>query len=374
MSWTWVVCIDGTWNQPGQTDKDPVTQTEVRTPSNVSKIWQALANQPLSGEFHYGVIAPIQPKIVHTGVQGEVIYLSGIGTTGTVKHKVLEGGTGTGTSERVRDAYRFLAERYEDGDKIYGFGFSRGAFAVRSLAGFIDFAGLPKQPRALKEEDLLALYAAYQAKQAVDKARFGNQDATINFIGVWDTVGALAFGESIGDFHRISPDNVTQVAHALALDEERERFEPSFWHSSAGATTKFDEVWFSGCHTNVGGGYADANLANIAYLWVLRMGREAGLPLDLRGLPEFDAKSVFGMQRDSYTEFYGQMGLIGKIAMDLKLKHGPRTVQPNHRIHQSVLDRMQEGGGEKQYSATALYQGNTITVDSNPGVEPWGGF
>ena len=52
MSWTWVVCIDGTWNQPGQTDKDPVTQTEVRTPSNVSKIWQALANQPLSGEFH----------------------------------------------------------------------------------------------------------------------------------------------------------------------------------------------------------------------------------------------------------------------------------------------------------------------------------
>ncbi|HEX6768294.1 MAG TPA: hypothetical protein VF208_02990, partial [Candidatus Binatia bacterium] len=75
-----------------------------------------------------------------------------------------------------------------------------------------------------------------------------------------------------------------------------------------------------------------------------------------------------------YTEFYGQMGLIGKIAMDLKLKHEPRAVQPNQRVHQSVLDRMQEGGSEKQYSPTALYQGHAISASVNPGVEPWGGF
>src|SRR4029453_11763057 len=156
MGSTWVICIDGPWNQPGQTDKDPVTAQEQAKPSNVAKTWQALADTPLSTDFYYGAIAPLKTKVALTGLKGEVLYLNGIGTTGTVTH-VLEGATGTGTSERIRDAYRFLAERYRQGDRIYGFGFSRGAFAIRSLAGLIDLAGLPKQPRAIKEEELLEI-------------------------------------------------------------------------------------------------------------------------------------------------------------------------------------------------------------------------
>ena len=138
MAKTWIVCIDGTWNQPGQKDRDPVTAAETAAPSNVVRTWEALANTSLTADFYYGSIAPIKPKILFTGVEGEVIYLAGIGTSGTVETHVLEGTTGTGTSERIRDAYRFLAERYHQGDRIYGFGFSRGAFAIRSLAGFID--------------------------------------------------------------------------------------------------------------------------------------------------------------------------------------------------------------------------------------------
>lgn len=374
MSWTWVVCIDGTWNQPGQIDSDPVSRTESTTPSNVAKTWQALADAPLPADFHYGVIAPIRPKIIRTGVEGEVIYLSGIGTSGTVKRKLLEGGTGTGTSERIRDAYRFLAERYETGDKIYGFGFSRGAFAVRSLAGFIEFAGLPKKPRALKEEELLDLYEAYRDEKTIDPSHYGNASVPVDFLGVWDTVGALAFGNTIGDFHRIHPRNVIRVAHALALDEQRERFEPSYWETPQGAGTKLDEIWFSGCHTNIGGGYADANLSNIAYLWMLRMARDAGLPLDPRGLAEYDAQSPFGMQRDSYAEFYGQMGLIGKIAIGIGAKHGPRTVQASQRIHQSVFDRIGEGTASEKYSPAARFQEQMITTEVNPGVEAWGIF
>ena len=152
MAKTWIVCIDGTWNQPGQKDRDPVTAAETAAPSNIVRTWEALANTPLATDFYCGSIAPIKPKILFTGVEGEVIYLAGIGTTGTVETHILEGATGTGTSERIRDAYRFLAERYCPDDRIYGFGFSRGAFAMRSLAGFIDLAGMPKQPRALKEE------------------------------------------------------------------------------------------------------------------------------------------------------------------------------------------------------------------------------
>ena len=95
-------------------------------------------------------------------------------------------------------------------------GFSRGAFAIRSLAGFIDLAGMPKQPRALKEEEVLEIYDAYMDGKLVDKARYGTIDTMIDFIGVWDTVGALAFGRTLGNFHRINPGNVKRVAHALA--------------------------------------------------------------------------------------------------------------------------------------------------------------
>jgi len=374
MARTWIVCIDGTWNQPGQRDKDPVTAKEEATPSNVARTWEAIANRALATDFYYGSIAPIKPKILFTGVEGEVIYLAGIGTSGTVKTKTLEGATGTGTSERIRDAYRFLAERYQQGDRIYGFGFSRGAFAIRSLAGLIEIAGLPKEPRAIKEEELLEMYEAYMDVTPIDKKLHGTQEVMIDFLGVWDTVGALAFGRTLGNFHRISPPNVKRVAHALALDEERERFEPAFWQLPATAETQVDEVWFSGCHTNIGGGYVDANLSNIALFWMLQSARDAGLPLDARGIPGFDVENPRAIQRDSYVEFYGQMGLIGKIALSLGLKKEPRAIRAGQRIHKSVIERMQEAAGQDQYVPKALFNGAALSAETNPGVQPWGGF
>ena len=374
MAKTWIVCIDGTWNQPGQRDKDPVSSQEEATPSNVVRTWEALADRALAQEFYYGSIAPIKPKILFTGVDGEVIYLAGIGTGGTVKHRLLEGATGTGTSERIRDAYRFLAERYHPGDRIFGFGFSRGAFAVRSLAGFIELAGLPHEPRALKEEEVLDLYDAYMDAKPVDKAQHGTVDAAIDFLGVWDTVGALAFGRTLGSFHRISPANVKRVAHALAIDEERERFEPAFWELSANARTRVDEVWFSGCHTNVGGGYVDANLSNIALFWMLQSARDAGLPLDARGIPGFDVTDPRAIKRDSYREFYNGIGLIGKIAVSLDLKRGPRAIRAGQKIHQSVLERMQQSRSAEPYEPAARFNGNALTPGDNPGIQSWGGF
>ena len=75
MAFTWVICIDGTWNQPGQTDRDPVTEKEEARPSNVAKTWQALADIPLATDFYYGAIAPLKTKVALTGLEGEVLYL-----------------------------------------------------------------------------------------------------------------------------------------------------------------------------------------------------------------------------------------------------------------------------------------------------------
>ena len=372
MAKTWMICIDGTWNQPGQTDKDPVTKQEERRPSNVAKTWQAAADVALATDFYYGAIAPLRTKIVGVDMNGEALYINGIGTTGTIK-RFIEGATGTGTSERVRDAYRFLTERYEDGDKIFGFGFSRGAYAVRSLAGFIDFAGLPTRRRALKEEELLELYEAYKDEKQVNLTHHGNRPVKFDFIGIWDTVGALAFGNTFADFHRINPGNVTRVVHALALDEERERFEPSYWQVPAGAHTQLDEVWFSGCHTNVGGGYVDANLSNIAFIWMLRKAQEAGLAIDFRGLPDFDHQKTAGsIRRDSYREFYNELGIIGDIAKAFGLKREGRAIQPNQRIHKSVFEIMQESAADGEaYRPKARFNGDVLADTANPGVEPW---
>ncbi len=374
MAKTWIVCIDGTWNQPGQRDRDPISAKEEATSSNVVRTWEALANRGLARKFYYGSIAPIKPRILFTGVEGEVIYLAGIGTTGTIKHQVLEGATGTGTSERIRDAYRFLAARYQPGDRIFGFGFSRGAFAIRSLAGFIDLAGLPTEPRSLKEEELMEIYEAYMDAKPIDKSLYGTANAAIDFLGLWDTVGALAFGRTLGNFHRINPPNVKRVAHALALDEERERFEPAFWELPATSATRVDEVWFSGCHTNIGGGYIDPNLSNISLFWMLQSARDAGLPLDSRGIPGFDVTNPRAIQRDSYREFYEEMGLIGKIAVSFDLKKEPRAIRAGQRIHQSVIERMQEATTENAYLPTALFNGSVLNPDVNPGIQPWGGF
>ena len=220
----------------------------------------------------------------------------------------------------------------------------------------------------------MEIYDAYMDGRLVDKARYGTIDTMIDFIGVWDTVGALAFGRTLGNFHRINPGNVKRVAHALALDEERQRFEPSFWDAPATAATQVEEVWFSGCHTNIGGGYADANLSNIALFWMLQSARDAGLPLDARGIPGFDLKDPRGLQRDSYKEFYDGMGLIGGIAESLNLKHEPRAIRAGQRIHQSVFDRMQEAPGQQPYVPKALFDGTTVSAESNPGIQPWGGF
>lgn len=374
MASTWVICIDGTWNQPGQTDRDPLTEKEEASPSNVAKTWQALANTPLATDFYYGAIAPLKTKVALTGLQGEALYLNGIGTTGTIT-RFLEGATGTGTSERIRDAYRFLAERYQDGDRIFGFGFSRGAFAIRSLAGLIDAAGLPTSRRALKEEEMLEIYESYRDERPIDQSYYGHRRVNFDFLGIWDTVGALAFGRSIGGFHRINPGNVLRVAHALALDEERERFQPSYWDKPAGSDTQIDEVWFSGCHTNIGGGYCDTNLSNIAFIWVLKAAQDAGILIDLRGLPEFDwERSHRGGRRDSYAEFYSELGFIGGIAKLFNIKRAPRLIRQGQRIHKSVVEIMQDqtAPGMASYVPAARYTGEPLGTDVNPGIEPWG--
>src|ERR1039457_5522310 len=115
---TYVVCIDGTWNNPNQTDKDPVEEKEKATETNVLRVYRFLTGiKDAVGALEYGTILPLQVSPAGNDAVGEAVYLNGVGSAGTKLKQLFDGATGTGTSERILDAYRFLAARQVAGDR-----------------------------------------------------------------------------------------------------------------------------------------------------------------------------------------------------------------------------------------------------------------
>src|SRR5215469_10228916 len=220
-----------------------------------------------------------------------VYYSAGVGTQ---RGEHLSGGMfGIGINEEVTAAYEWLAEHYEADAQVFIFGFSRGAFTARSLAGFISKCGLlkPGSPVSLKQ-----LYQRYRNGTAKSVRALGRvirdglsqEDAWIKeysrpipiwFQGVWDTVGTLGVPlpcvpkVSRADFAFLETDlriNDTHAYHALAIDEHRAAFAPTLWVKNtpkAGDTfpprsiAQVEQRWFVGAHSNVGGGYENDLLA-----------------------------------------------------------------------------------------------------------------
>jgi len=335
MNKVWVICIDGSWNAPGQEDTDPIDHQEMVTKTNVQIVWEFLSQQTLDVHTPYGSIANL------TQQDGEIIYINGVGSSGSDEWRRFERTTGTGTSERILDAYRFLAERWQTGDKIFGFAFSRGAFALRSLMGLIDFVGLPAHRRLVSDAEIFELFKAYRDKPAHYKIALGMQPASIYFLGVWETVGALTFQESLGHFHNENPNNIENFRQALALDEQRKQFLPIYFDAKTINSVK--EVWFVGAHSNVGGGYVDARLSNIALCWMLSEAKNLGLDLDVSKVPGWQDQSAEGEIRNSFTEFWNTMPDIGKWIEKFNWEKANRQIKDQQKIHISVLTALNHG-------------------------------
>ena len=264
-----VICADGTWNRPEEDLKKDVPTNVLRT---------ARAIQPFAED----------------GVPQHVFYDWGIGSS----HNALIGGiTGQGIQKNIMDAYRYIVQNFTPGTDIYLFGFSRGAYSVRSLCGLINNCGILKRADASLIQQAFDHYkktgAAWKpsgAKSIEFRKTHSYESREIRFVGVWDTVGALGVPFSLmGLFDRKDEfydtklgDNVRIARHALAIDERREDFEPTLWVPRDGLDLK--QVWFAGSHSDIGGGYpADGQglLASDAPLqWMVQQARNAGLDLE----------------------------------------------------------------------------------------------
>ena len=217
--------------------------------------------------------------------------------------------TGYGITDNIIDCYAALLCAYKPGDRVFLFGFSRGAYTVRSLGGVLALCGVPGGfaevtrwdgfSDVIKMEEVRALAASavkdvYMIKDATARAeaatafrkRHGTQPAPPFFVGVWDTVRALGL-PGIGSlpgrhkFHdAILNRQVAHGRHALAIDENRQVFAPELWDESAAPPGQIRQAWFAGVHTDIGGGYGlKMGLSDLSLGWMIVEARAIAHPL-----------------------------------------------------------------------------------------------
>ena len=205
--------------------------------------------------------------------------------------------TGKGINRQIKRAYGVLSSRYKPGDKIVLVGYSRGAYAVRSLAGVIDIVGLVKTPCAT-ERTIRQAYRHYRTGgrskyAAAFREAFCYENVDIEAVAVWDTVKALGLRMPVvwrwiqktdHDFHNHALGcHVRNGFHALAIDERREAYSPVLWSAPSGWKGYMEQVWFRGNHADVGGQVGsrpDARpLSNIPLVWMLERLQRSGVSL-----------------------------------------------------------------------------------------------
>lgn len=277
---------------------------------------------------------------------------------GTGWRKLTGKATGVGISRNIRECYEFIFDNFEAGDKIYLFGFSRGAATVRSLSGFIHLFGMLPKSRPELIRQAYKIYKIRDAAEREAKARdFVERHHTmwtrIEFLGAWDTVAALgiplSFVNDLIDkipmlnhkFHdfRLS-ECVGNAYHALAIDDERKTFHPTLWDPELRERQTMRQVWFCGMHTDVGGGYPEPGLSDIALDWMLGKAKKHGLKIYARHTIKIDGNAD-GFMHDSRGSFF-------KRLYRRKARSWPVETHGKPVVHESVPNRKRNRHNEAE--------------------------
>ncbi|TQF66469.1 DUF2235 domain-containing protein [Rhodococcus spelaei] len=272
-----VVCFDGTGNQIRATRN-----------TNVIRLFRALENT--AGEqilFYDPGVGTLSAAGAHTRI-------------GRWYSRMLGLAFGLGLKTNLADAYTFLMNHWEPGDQIFIFGFSRGAYTARALAGLLHLIGIPRQASDNLVEYAIATYARRHKWTDADRAEAAEFSSTlcravdgsfsipVHYLGVWDTVSAPGIFRrdlSFPNTHHLS--NVLAGRHAISIDEKRRPY-----RQDPVRNPRIEEAWFAGVHSDVGGGFEEHELSDISLMWVLDGARTHGVQLrrteELRELPTLE--------------------------------------------------------------------------------------
>ncbi len=295
---------------------------------------------------------------------------------GTGRRKLLGLIGGQGISKNIQQCYEFIFDNFEAEDQIYLFGFSRGAATVRSLSAFIHMFGiLPKSRRELIKR-AYKIYEIEDDKEREDEAHSFRERhnlkywAKVKFLGVWDTVAALglpikALSGLIDklpfwrhQFHNFAlSESVEHAVQALAIDDERKVFHPVIWDPQITAGQTLEQVWFCGMHTDVGGGYRECGLSDIALEWMVQKAIARGL-LIYSKQDEECRPDPNGFMHDSRKGGFNTLYRREPRSWDYQKQGKPR-------VHESVTMRQlnQQNQAETPYSPWILKREYE--------VEPW---
>jgi uncharacterized protein (DUF2235 family) len=366
-----VVCCDGTWNK-----------AETRT--SISRLHDMVVCDATCDD----------------GIEQRCVYVQGVGANRFTRFR---GGLfGVGLSDNILEAYRWLVDHYGEGDDIFCFGFSRGAYTARSLCGLIGAAGLLRPADAAHVKDAFEYYRTRPDERQASKlhGRLQKLDrhtaATglkVKMLGVFDTVGSLGVPvplfASLTQWRRVAFHDtclsalIENAYHALAIDEQRGPFEPTLWTDVArdgsgevvGQTVV--QAWFPGVHSDVGGGYQDKSLADVPFAWMLAAACQLGLVVDWAHGDAPRSPDPCGSAHDSlnlgwkiaewwpWLEANGPR-VIGNRARQAK---GLEAIAAPEFLHAGVLERLADEHGKVPKSQRPYRPGNVADRDGKVHVD-----
>jgi len=377
MSRNLVICCDGTGNEINDRH------------SNVLKLYRVLARTD----------------------EQRVFYDPGVGTLAALNdwarfrqntEKVAGLALGYGLDQNVLDAYRFLVENYEDGDRIFMYGFSRGAYTIRVLAGFINVIGLLSPEQIHLCRHALVAYKQISDRDSFDRTRVYERvlrptRPPIRFLGLWDTVSSIIVPRRdrlyLPSLHKLAytarNPSVQTVRHALAIDERRRMFRPYLWNegdeywggpfrSNNPVAQDVQQVWFAGVHSDIGGGYPEkqSGLSKISLKWMIDES-----PKELKVVTSSMNQIVGGQKRKGSSHEYAKPESDAQIHDSMNLgwmplewlpkrarpdrwkgrksilgfylpRSEPRTLPENANVHPSVEERISEVAGYEPANVT----------------------
>lgn len=273
-----VVCCDGTSN------------SVANDPTNVLRIFRSMERSDRQVVFYDSGVGALADPTKFT------VFSQRFSRT-------LDQGIAHSVRENVCTAYRFLAKTYRPGDRIFLFGFSRGAYTVRALAGMIHSLGLVRPESEHLDRLAWAVFANdYDNLTISERLHFGNRfksafgfPVKIHFVGVWDTVSSFGSPWGLRSVpYTANNPSIQHVRHAVSIDEHRACFQSNlFYPDQPSQHVSYRQLWFAGSHGDVGGGYPedDNGLAKIPLQWMIAQAEACGCWFDSDGKNQFLGRS-----------------------------------------------------------------------------------
>ncbi|OZC01139.1 T6SS phospholipase effector Tle1-like catalytic domain-containing protein [Rubricoccus marinus] len=357
MSKNVVLCLDGTNNEYGKRNTNVVRLFELLEKDDPDR--QAAFYDPGIGTFSASPVLNAATRSVM---------------------KVFGMAFGLGLTANLKDAYRFLMATYEPGDRVYIFGFSRGAYTARVLAGLLHMCGLLPRGNDNLIDYAVRLYAGKEFDVALGHGASGlagfkrtfARPCPVHFLGLWDTVSSVGWVWDPKTYpYTASLDGVGTVRHAVSVDERRAFFR----QNRVRGPEDLVEVWFPGVHSDVGGGYPaeEGHLGRIALEWMLVEAHRAGLDVDEAAAIEAvgTVRPLVGPSHSVHNSLTGPWHLaevFPKMRWSSRWRRRlphlnlwkSRTLRSRERVHESVQHKRED---DSEY--------DPLNVPENPRVVPW---